>query len=480
MLWSLLLSDPVGFRRRIIGHLASLKESLGVDEGTVYGKLAEGDVGLQDSGVLSEFALLVAFLSRDRGDHGQTIALFDAALNALPENEHFAQSFGLAGLASTYGRAGKLKMAESAFAEAAEHGRKSGSAYAFIASKDWEATMQALQGRLNQASDTYHTAISYISEQGIENLPLTGHAYVGLADILLEKNELETALSHVDEGIKRGELVNDLDALREGHLIRARILAALGDEDGSRGAIEEGKEVTRQIPSLSCLQEAQAWGAILQISHGAISTAANWASNRGLVVPVNLEVVEATQEIERKAFSRLLLAQRKIKEAESVLNSLLNWTEEHGLARTEIEILALLSLVLYADGRREQSLRTLARALLQAEPEGFVRTFVDSGPTMAALLQSAAAKGHSPEYVKQLLKVYGEETSPESPIEALTERELDVLQLIASGLTNAAIAGELVIAQSTVKTHINRIYSKLGVTRRTQAVAKARELGLVQ
>jgi ATP/maltotriose-dependent transcriptional regulator MalT len=99
---------------------------------------------------------------------------------------------------------------------------------------------------------------------------------------------------------------------------------------------------------------------------------------------------------------------------------------------------------------------------------------------MAALLQAAAAEGHSPDYAKRLLKVIGEATSPESPFEPLTERELDVLRLVADGLTNAAVAAELVVAQSTVKTHINRIYSKLGVTQRTQAVAKARELGLIQ
>jgi LuxR family maltose regulon positive regulatory protein len=480
LLWSLMLSDPVKFKRRIHEHLAGLKESLGVDESILQARLAESEDGSQDREVLSEFALLVAYLSRDQGDHQHTIALFEGALNALPEDEHFTQSFALAGLASTYGRAGKMKMAERAFAQAAEHGRKSGSAYAFIAAKDWEATTQALQGRLNQARDTYLTAIGYISEQGVEGLPLTGHAYVGLAEILLEKNDLDAALAHVEEGIRRGGQVNDIDALREGHLIRARILVALGDEDGSQVAIDEGIEFARQIPGLSCLQEAQAWEAILQISHGAISSAANWASNRGLAVPVDLEVVEATQEVERKAFARLLLAQRKIHEAEAVLMRLLKWSEKIGLVRSTVEILVLLSLALHAARDRETALRTLARALLLAEPEGFARTFIDNGPTMAALLQSAAAQGHSPEYVKQLLKAFGRDASPEAPLDPLTERELDVLRLMAAGLTNTEIASELVVAQSTVKTHINRIYSKLAVTRRTQAVAKARELGLLQ
>jgi LuxR family maltose regulon positive regulatory protein len=333
---------------------------------------------------------------------------------------------------------------------------------------------------LNQAINTFQTAIEHISELGGEGLPLTGHAYVGLAEILLEKNELDNALAHVSDGIQRGEQVNDADALREGYLIKARILAAMGDERGAESAIETGVEIARRLPDTACFQESQAWAAILRIAEGDIASATNWASSRGLHADSHAEGQDAFHEIERRAFARLLLAQRKINEAETVLKSLLEWTEKNGLVRTSIEIHTLLALALHAGGNREQALRTLARALLMAEPEGFVRTFLDGGHTLAALLQSAAAQGHSRDYAKRLLRAFGEDTSPDAPIEPLTERELDVLRLVADGLTNVAVAAELVVAQSTVKTHINRIYSKLGVTQRTQAVAKARELGLIQ
>ncbi len=130
-------------------------------------------------------------------------------------------------------------------------------------------------------------------------------------------------------------------------------------------------------------------------------------------------------------------------------------------------------------GDRESAQQVLAKALLEGESEGFVRCFLDEGPRMAALLRTAAARGHSPDYVNRLLTAFGEALSEESPIEPLTERELDVLRLLSEGLTNAAIAEQLVVAQSTVKTHINHIYAKLGVTQRTQAVARARELHLL-
>ena len=131
-------------------------------------------------------------------------------------------------------------------------------------------------------------------------------------------------------------------------------------------------------------------------------------------------------------------------------------------------------------GRRDDAVRKLARALLLAEPEGFVRVFIEQGPSMATLLRTAGAQGHSPEYVRRLLTAFGESAPlQDTLIEALSERELEVLHLVAEGLTNAEIAGKLVIAHSTVKTHINRIYSKLGVSSRTRAVARARQLQIL-
>jgi LuxR family maltose regulon positive regulatory protein len=365
--WSVLLGDPVRFVSDVPAHLSRLRVSLGADEGVILKKLSESEQGSAERATVGEYILLLAYLSRDQGDLEKTIALFDAALGALAE-----------------------------FRQAAESGRKSGSAYAYISPKDWEATVQGLQGRLNQAINTFQTVIEHISELGGEGLPLTGHAYVGLAEILLEKNELDKALAHVKEGIRRGEQVNDADALREGYLIKARVLAAMGDESGAGGAIEKGIEIARRLPDTACFQESQAWAAILRIAEGDIASATNWASSRGLSVPIDRKIVDAAHEIERRAFARLLLAQRKIIEAESVLKSLLEWTEENGLVRTSIEIHTLLSLVLHAGGKREQAQRSLARALLMAEPEGFVRTFLDSGHSIAALLQTVAAHVHSP------------------------------------------------------------------------------------
>jgi LuxR family maltose regulon positive regulatory protein len=210
--WSLLLTDRVRLMERQQELMTWLIESLGVDRETIIERLKESTERPQERSTLSEFALMMAFLERDEGVLDRTIELFEAALEAMPKDDYFVRAFALAGLASAYSRTGDLAMAERTFAEASENGRRSGSIYAFTAAKDWEATLQAHQGKLRQAEETFRTAINYLADQGVPDLPLTGHAFVGLAEIMLEKNELDQALALVGEGLQRGELVSDTDA----------------------------------------------------------------------------------------------------------------------------------------------------------------------------------------------------------------------------------------------------------------------------
>jgi len=166
---------------------------------------------------------------------------------------------------------------------------------------------------------------------------------------------------------------------------------------------------------------------------------------------------------------------------------LLEAAEVAGRMGRVIEILALQALAFSAQGDRTaatSAIKALDRALALAEPEGYIRLFADEGEPMAALLRQAAARGVAVEYVAKLLGALS--PSPLSPlpgvplpIEPLSERELQVLRLVAAGLTNQQIADELVVVVATVKAHINRIYRKLDVTNRVQAVARARELNLL-
>jgi LuxR family maltose regulon positive regulatory protein len=172
------------------------------------------------------------------------------------------------------------------------------------------------------------------------------------------------------------------------------------------------------------------------------------------------------------------------------LQRLLEAAETGGHTSRAIELLNLQALAIQARGDTTQAVATLERALALAEPYGFIRTFVDEGPPMARLLYEAVARGIAPGYACQLLAAFPvaepERTdSLETPtlrselVEPLSERELEVLDLIAEGLTNAEIASRLFLALNTVKAHTRNIYGKLGVHSRTQAVASARALGVL-
>ena len=164
---------------------------------------------------------------------------------------------------------------------------------------------------------------------------------------------------------------------------------------------------------------------------------------------------------------------------------LIQIAEDGGWMGIAIELLILQALALQGQNKTAEALDALHRALLLAEPEGYVRTFVDEGAPMVALLREAAARGIATGYVNKLLAVSGVSEyegvglTDQPLIDPLSERELQVLHLIATGLSNREIAERLVVAVSTVKTHINNIYRKLDVSKRTQAVARAREMELL-
>ena len=312
-----------------------------------------------------------------------------------------------------------------------------------------------------------------------ERLPLTAHAFVGLADVLLEQNKLEGALGLVNTGLERGQRTLDRDALLDGYLIQARIFQALGHVEAAQEALKRGVREAQNTSRGDCLVEAEAWKMILNLSWGDTPAALRWAEARGVRDLSDPDALSSLHWIEKRALARLHIAQGDLTKAKAILNNLLQEIEPSEFGQLKMEVRCTLSGVLQGLGERETALRLLAKALLDGEPEGFMRCFLNEGPRMAALLRSASSSGHSPMYVKRLLEAFGQSISKEDPVEALSERELDVLKLLSEGLTNAAIAEQLVIAQSTVKTHINHIYAKLSVTQRTQAVARARELHLL-
>ena len=257
--------------------------------------------------------------------------------------------------------------------------------------------------------------------------------------------------------------------------------------------IAHRSEGTRMDDVVADLQHAH-----FLIIQGDLAGARRWAERRGLISGASPEPCRAPNEgqdfvsarvrkYEHLVLARLFLHEGQARQALDLLEPLLAQARQLGRVDLTIEIQILRALAHQADGQAVQAMEALAEALSLAEPGGAVRSFLDEGQPMAELLRLAAGQGIAPVYVTRLLAAFGRpesEVTPLSPpvqplIDPLSERELEVLRLLATGLSNPEIADELVVAVSTVRSHCKSIYGKLNVHKRWDAVQRAQELGLI-
>jgi len=342
-----------------------------------------------------------------------------------------------------------------------------------------------------------------VSESGKMQELVGGPAYFfGMGDLYREWNDLGAAHNHLEQGMElvRGTLTVDADVILIGYLSMARLQQALGDGNGALATLEEFAQLAgRRNFVASLLARAAAARARVWLAQGDLIAAVRWAETSGVRADGEPNY---PQEGEYLTLARVLTAQgqedpsgRPLDDALGLLDRLLRAAEDGGRMGSVIEILVLRALVLQKRGDPSEALAALERALVLAEPEGYVRIFVDEGEPMAELLSellNARRKGPREarhrillDYLRRLLAAFessrsSAEPSTEPPLLApLTAREREVLGLIASGLSNREIANRLFVEVSTVKSYANSIFRKLGVQSRTQAVAEARALHLI-
>ena len=236
--------------------------------------------------------------------------------------------------------------------------------------------------------------------------------------------------------------------------------------------------------------QTEVWQTRVWIAQGRLDLATMWLEGRGLEIDCDSHEYGLFCLQEGIVITRMLIAQGRFDEAVKLLQRLREFAQKNGLVAKEIEILTLSALAHQAEGKLTEALDVLERALVLAEPGGFIRVFVDEGPPMARLLYEALGRGIAPDYVRRLLGAFpvaesekADTTQMQSPgselIEPLSEREIEVLHLIAEGLTNPEIATRLFLSAHTVKVHTRNIYGKLDAHNRTEAVTRARSLGIL-
>jgi LuxR family maltose regulon positive regulatory protein len=300
-----------------------------------------------------------------------------------------------------------------------------------------------------------------------------------------EANELLRARRHLHKGLALNEQMALSTVTFMGRTLLAQIQQARGETQAALATIQETcQPITEENAERWTVLSAKAVEADLLLKQGNLIAVTRWAQSMGMSPTDTPTYVRMSIYA---AYARLLLAQDRPGEAQALLKRLERAAQNDGLHGSLVSIHALQAQAHQALGQNDQALTYLKRALLLAAPEDYCRSLLDEGPPLAELLfkvQARLGEAVDPVFVNNLLQAFKTELAytpvQSSPlVEPLTDREVEVLQLIVAGLSNREIATELYLAMGTVKKHITNIYGKLGVKRRAQAIARARELNLL-
>ncbi|MGO8893495.1 MAG: LuxR C-terminal-related transcriptional regulator [Streptosporangiaceae bacterium] len=446
--------------------------------------------------VPAAIALGRASLAELRGDADGTAAFASQTLAKTGEGESMLDSTARWLLAMAEWLRGRVVEAEQGFAAGITGWRAAGERYSAAFACHHLGQVQRARGRLDAAVGTYQQALEITAAPGRPAMPAAGIAFVGMGEVAYQRNELEAAVRQISEGIERCRQLTYTQPLATGLAALAWIRQAQGDHAGALQTMSEAGRVAPGPAVAGLLNPVPAQRARLQLAQGEVAAAARWVEERGLGPD---DDPGYPREPEYLVLARVLLAQDRAGPALTLLGRLHAAAAAQGRPGSVIEIQALQALALAAAGDENAAVDTLAQALMLGCSQGYVRVFADEGAPMAALLgrlvaaQKAdhdVARGVPLGCLARLLRAFGEPPAAAGArqhaaaavpglVEQLTPRELEILALLAAGTPNPRIAEQLVVSLDTVKKHVSHLLGKLGAANRTEAVTRARELGLI-
>ena len=504
--WVRKLPDEVISARPVLSvdYARALSDSGEFESSMSWLQNAEQRLGGSTEGMVvadeAQFRILPAMIALARSYHTQvqgdiegTVKYAQRALELSPEEDHDIHVHAMATvtLGMAYWSRGDLDGAERALSVWINYCQKVGNIIFALVTGGYLAEIIAAQGRLREAERTYRQSIQLASTHD-QVRHVTANLYLGLGLLYHEQGDQQSAAQYLNKSGELGEQAL-IDWPYRWRLAQARLKEAEGDLKTALDLLDEAKGlyVRSTVPDF---RPIDALKARVYLRQGRLSEALPWARERGLSVDDDLSYL---CEFEHITLARVLIAPHQndlaagsIHEAIALLERLLQAAEAGGRMGSVIEILVVQALAFQAQGNVSQALVSMERALALAEPEGYVRIFVDEGEPMRLLIEKLPCGQDKtfPGYVDKLLAAFPQSlvAIPQSKIanqkskiiEPLSERELEVLRLLGTELSGPEIARELIVSLNTLRTHTKNIFNKLGVNNRRAAVRRAEELDL--
>ena len=454
----------------INGQTVGVAEKLQAAEAALAAALRGAEPDDDTRNLIGQIAAATATLALTRYDVETMLAQSSRALEYLHPKNLSTRANAYWTLGYAYALQGHRIATRQAFTESISLSQASGAIFTAILATIGLGNVQEADNQLYQAAETYRRVLQWAGDKPQQ---IISEAHLGLARVLYEWNDLDAAEQHGEQSLQLARQYESfIDRFVFGEVFFARLKLARGEMSDAASILAKVDQSVREHNFVHRMPEVAAAQVLTWLRQGNLNAAAKLAKTYSLPL----------------SQARVHLAQGNPSEALAVLESWLQQAEAMDWKDEQLKTMTLEAIVLHTQDEKGQAIAMVERALALAEPGGFIRLFVDEGPSMAQLLIEVAARGTMPDYVGKLLAAFEAEKpnnenkpfSAAQPIlEPLSPRELEVLHLIALGLSNDEIGKRLFLALDTVKGYNRRIYSKLQVQRRTEAVARARELGLL-
>ncbi len=450
------------------GQATGVEEKLQAAEAALHGTEADDTT----RNLIGQIAAARAVLAVTRYQVETMLTQAHRALAYLHPDNLSVRTSATWTLGVAYQLQGDRAAARRTLTEAISLGQAAGNLFTTILATLGLGDIQVAENQLALAAETYRRVLHLL---GDPPLPVASEAHLGLARIFYEWNDLAAAERHGRQSLQLArQYGRGIDRFIICEVFLARLKLAQGDVNGASALLVEASQTTRERTFVHRVPEVAAVQVLTLLRQGNLAAAAQLADSHDLPI----------------SQARVHLAREDPSAALAVLKPVRQQMEAKGWGDERLKVMVLEAVAHHAHGEKDAAVQVVGEALALAAASGFIRLFVDEGPLMARLLSEAAARGIAPEYTQQVLAAFSPvgatrllpsrvARSHAALVEPLSERELEVLQHMAEGLSNQEIASRLSLSLHTVKVHSRNIYGKLGVHNRTQAVARARALDML-